>query len=145
MRTIVTHLKQTEDIAVEANKRSKISCVPLQERDETEGLHFLSLAGLDTNSSRGGEPERGDGPVNAQSFAALQAKVQEIDRSVANFTNMLGAIKKPTSAENMVVEMGNQLFKSEGDMRAWIEAHLPPSQPFGVFVDTYVVLEMMLL
>eukprot|EP00957_Ditylum_brightwellii_P065693 4982803-Ditylum_brightwellii.AAC.2 len=38
--------------------------------------------------------------------------------------------------------MGNQLFKGEGDMRAWIKTHLPPSQPFGVFVDAYVVLEM---
>eukprot|EP00957_Ditylum_brightwellii_P102040 7777282-Ditylum_brightwellii.AAC.1 len=45
----------------------------------------------------------------------------------------------------MVVEMGNQLFKGEGDVRAWIEAHLPPSQPFGVFMDVYVVLEMILL
>eukprot|EP00957_Ditylum_brightwellii_P063198 4797138-Ditylum_brightwellii.AAC.1 len=41
--------------------------------------------------------------------------------------------------------MRNQLFKGEGDVRAWIEAHLPPSKPFGVFVDAYVVLEMILL
>eukprot|EP00957_Ditylum_brightwellii_P053883 4082208-Ditylum_brightwellii.AAC.1 len=45
----------------------------------------------------------------------------------------------------MVVEIGSHLFKGEGNVRAWIKEFLPPSHPFGIFVDVYVVLEMVLL
>eukprot|EP00957_Ditylum_brightwellii_P152203 11587429-Ditylum_brightwellii.AAC.1 len=62
-----------------------------------------------------------------------------------DMTDMFGAIQSPTGAENMIVEMGRKVFKGEGDVRSWIEEFLPPSQPFGVFVYVYVVLELVLL
>eukprot|EP00957_Ditylum_brightwellii_P027228 2058626-Ditylum_brightwellii.AAC.1 len=45
----------------------------------------------------------------------------------------------------MVVKIGGEMLKGEEDVRAWIQSALPSSQPFGVFVDVHVVLEMILL
>eukprot|EP00957_Ditylum_brightwellii_P025394 1920832-Ditylum_brightwellii.AAC.1 len=45
----------------------------------------------------------------------------------------------------MVVEIGGEVFKGEADVRAWVEANLPTSHPFGVFVNVYIVLELILL
>eukprot|EP00957_Ditylum_brightwellii_P074916 5693583-Ditylum_brightwellii.AAC.1 len=41
--------------------------------------------------------------------------------------------------------MGGDVFKGEGDVQAWIEENLPSNHPFGLFVDVYVVLELILL
>eukprot|EP00957_Ditylum_brightwellii_P160798 12242041-Ditylum_brightwellii.AAC.1 len=58
---------------------------------------------------------------------------------------MLGALKGQSGAKNMVVEIGGEVFKGEANVRAWVETNLPILHRFGVFVDIYVVLELILL
>eukprot|EP00957_Ditylum_brightwellii_P016371 1230850-Ditylum_brightwellii.AAC.1 len=132
-------------MALEVNERSKRNRRALEEQDETVGLNFLSLTGLDATGHGAGKSEVREGGATAVNFNVLQDKVQEIETSVTHFTDLLGAIKSPMGAENMVVEIGSEIFKKEEDVRAWIQSALLSSQAFSVFVDVYVVLEMILL
>eukprot|EP00957_Ditylum_brightwellii_P038644 2921407-Ditylum_brightwellii.AAC.1 len=50
-----------------------------------------------------------------------------------------------TSAESMIVKLGGDIFKGEGDVQAWMEENLPGGHPFGAYVDVYVVLDMILV
>ena len=58
---------------------------------------------------------------------------------------MLGAVKSQMGMDNMVVELGGGIFKEELNVFSWIEVHFPDSYPFGVFVDIYVVIELILI
>eukprot|EP00957_Ditylum_brightwellii_P203538 15335085-Ditylum_brightwellii.AAC.1 len=41
--------------------------------------------------------------------------------------------------------MRGDVFKGDADMRSWAESNLPLKYPFGVFVDVYVILKLVLL
>eukprot|EP00957_Ditylum_brightwellii_P187647 14288946-Ditylum_brightwellii.AAC.1 len=58
---------------------------------------------------------------------------------------MLGAVKCQSGAESMVVELREDIFKDEVDVCAWIESNLPDWYPFGMCVDIYVMLELILI
>eukprot|EP00957_Ditylum_brightwellii_P015125 1140200-Ditylum_brightwellii.AAC.1 len=48
-------------------------------------------------------------------------------------------------SENMVSEIGDNIFKGKQDVALWMEEKLQDAHPFGVFVDCYVLFEMVLV
>ena len=70
------------------------------------------------------------------------------DRDNKRIKNLEDGLEKVTKSveqilhkdENQVVEMGGVPFGGEEDLEVWIESNLPPSFPFGCFVDIYSVL-----
>eukprot|EP00957_Ditylum_brightwellii_P202409 15330044-Ditylum_brightwellii.AAC.1 len=50
-----------------------------------------------------------------------------------------------TGSEHMVMELGSKIFKEEDNMCAWMKMNLPNTYPFGVYIDVYVIMELVLV
>eukprot|EP00957_Ditylum_brightwellii_P034930 2647186-Ditylum_brightwellii.AAC.1 len=58
---------------------------------------------------------------------------------------MLGTSRNQPKLENMVVELGGEVFKGEEGIGVWMQSNLSNTYPFRVFVDAYVVLVLLLI
>eukprot|EP00957_Ditylum_brightwellii_P043943 3334160-Ditylum_brightwellii.AAC.1 len=142
LHALIECSKAIEMLAMEAkaesNKRLRVAS---ETRDDVSEFDFMAISGLrvgDTHLNR--ETAEPSSETNA-----VKEKIKELEKSVKHVHDMLGATKGQPGNENLVVEMGSDIFKGEGDVQAWIEENLPSNHPFGVFVDVYVVLELILL
>eukprot|EP00957_Ditylum_brightwellii_P013607 1026730-Ditylum_brightwellii.AAC.1 len=48
-----------------------------------------------------------------------------IEKEVSHLSDTLAALKDQRRSENVVIEMGRQIFKGKKDMEAWMETYLP--------------------
>eukprot|EP00957_Ditylum_brightwellii_P210990 15365639-Ditylum_brightwellii.AAC.2 len=71
-------------------------------------------------------------------------QVSSLERGVALLLDTLAAIKGQKDAGHMVVEIGGNIFKVKKDVNIWMQENLPSNFPFGVFVDVYVIMEIIL-
>ena len=81
----------------------------------------------------------GDFPFRTSiSTSVSKADLDVPRKDIANIQKYLssgGNTSNVTSSN--VVSIGGVFFGGDDDVLYWINKHLPPSCPFGVFVDTY--------
>eukprot|EP00957_Ditylum_brightwellii_P103146 7861390-Ditylum_brightwellii.AAC.1 len=75
----------------------------------------------------------------------LREKMGSVERSVALLGDAMAAMKGKHDSENMVIDVGGYIFEGEKDVAAWMEKSMPTDCLFGVFVDVYVIMEMVLV
>ena len=73
-------------------------------------------------------------PTSGSSIANLESKITSLEKSV---TSLL----KGDVQDSTCVRVGKFEFHSIEDVGVWIDKYLPPSTPFGPFVDVYSFLE----
>eukprot|EP00957_Ditylum_brightwellii_P133019 10142420-Ditylum_brightwellii.AAC.3 len=112
-------------------------------REAVQVMSFMRRADLGRDISSG--PNQASHSDLEEQLNMLTQNVATLDNSIAHLTNMLGVMWSQTGLENMVMELGGKIFKGEDDVHAWMEIDLPNTSPFGVFVDVYTIMELVLV
>eukprot|EP00957_Ditylum_brightwellii_P103010 7850842-Ditylum_brightwellii.AAC.1 len=139
MHTVISCLKEVGVLSAENNALIRHSCL-----DDNAGVDSL-LADVMRRADLGRDISSGPNQTSHRNLGeklnTLTQKVVVLDNSIAHLTDMLGAMRGHTGSENMVVELGDEIFKGEDDVHTWIETNLPN---IGVFIDVYVIMELVL-
>eukprot|EP00957_Ditylum_brightwellii_P143799 10957377-Ditylum_brightwellii.AAC.1 len=99
---------------------------------------FVSHLGL--NFQRAHKEEEKD----SEDHSGYNERIRKLEQNVALLSENLAAMKGQKDSENMMMEIGGHIFKGKQNVALWIEEKLPDTYPFGVFVDCYILLKMVL-
>jgi len=67
--------------------------------------------------------------------------VQDLVTKVNNLADSLFSIQNQDRSRTKSVRIGEHHFQTMNDLEAWMDANLPPTFPFGGFVDVYSFLQ----
>lgn len=91
-------------------------------------LNALMMGAGSTSLSGGG--------VSSSDLADLKRELMDLEAKVSAMSGPLSSVP-PVNNNGMGVSIGRFNFNNNGDVLTWIEKYLPPSWPFGAFIDVY--------